>query len=614
MRSTLFKIFIVLLAFTTFTLAQRVVQVPSGTGTLEAAINGDVNGDGTRVDPNTIYELEADGFYVMVGIISCTNPGGTLTIRGAAGGTKATVVPQATDGVELGTHEIQGSLTMENLQWQCKSLTGGIDNETFTITTSDPPVKESLIIDNCIFEFSMINIFNIDGWLAGAATVQLTNSYFRDLFQPDQWWGSRVFMCKKPIDVLWIENTTVSGGGLTFLQQESVTKFAYINHNSFINGHKYFLLNAYYVEGYFTNNLFTNSNWVGEDTVNVATGGQDPDALFMGVINIDTITAKQQVMAEYLDADSNLVGDAADMNKYKILIADNVNYNTPELVTNGYYTGGFNSEAAPYDTQPVSYLNWNSIEGPHAVLNLPGLWYNSRTEMLLDEYSNMVSQDNIETDVAFVDDGIDVATANDMADWNRGQYGVEGAGESNDMAHSYNFGDFDGATIPGYRDGVKDENGLTGMTKISDFIENFAQTTHISNIDGLPIGALHWDDDLNDAYDPIAARAAVIAAYDNAVGVEVISSGIPEVYELSQNYPNPFNPSTQIEFAIPQQGLVSLKVYNVLGQEVAELLNKEMVAGSYKVDFDASQFSTGVYVYTITAGTFTSSKKMMLLK
>lgn len=172
MRSTLFKIFIVLLAFTTFTLAQRVVQVPSGTGTLEAAINGDVNGDGTRVDPNTIYELEADGFYVMVGIISCTNPGGTLTIRGAAGGTKATVVPQATDGVELGTHEIQGSLTMENLQWQCKSLTGGIDNETFTITTSDPPVKESLIIDNCIFEFSMINIFNIDGWLAGAATVQ----------------------------------------------------------------------------------------------------------------------------------------------------------------------------------------------------------------------------------------------------------------------------------------------------------------------------------------------------------------------------------------------------------------------------------------------------------
>jgi len=89
---------------------------------------------------------------------------------------------------------------------------------------------------------------------------------------------------------------------------------------------------------------------------------------------------------------------------------------------------------------------------------------------------------------------------------------------------------------------------------------------------------------------------------------------IPSDYALSQNYPNPFNPSTVIDYSIPESGLVTMKIYNVLGQEVAELVNEVKSAGKYKVTFDASQLTSGMYIYTITSGNYTATKKMMLLK
>jgi hypothetical protein len=91
-------------------------------------------------------------------------------------------------------------------------------------------------------------------------------------------------------------------------------------------------------------------------------------------------------------------------------------------------------------------------------------------------------------------------------------------------------------------------------------------------------------------------------------------STLPGKFELQQNYPNPFNPSTQISFSIPQAGNVSLKVYNVLGQEVATLMDGVKSAQTYNVTFDASKLSSGVYFYTLKFGEQSISKKMLLLK
>ncbi|MGE5353887.1 MAG: YCF48-related protein [Syntrophothermus sp.] len=87
-----------------------------------------------------------------------------------------------------------------------------------------------------------------------------------------------------------------------------------------------------------------------------------------------------------------------------------------------------------------------------------------------------------------------------------------------------------------------------------------------------------------------------------------------ESYSLSQNYPNPFNPSTTISYAIPKQSLVDLKIYDILGREVITLVNKEQPAGAYKVEFNASHLPSGVYIYSIKAGEFSASRKLMLLK
>ncbi|MBE0539503.1 MAG: T9SS type A sorting domain-containing protein [Ignavibacterium sp.] len=114
---------------------------------------------------------------------------------------------------------------------------------------------------------------------------------------------------------------------------------------------------------------------------------------------------------------------------------------------------------------------------------------------------------------------------------------------------------------------------------------------------------------LKNAYAPfynVGGMVTDISEEDNSLA--------PEFYSLEQNFPNPFNPETEIKFDIKNNGFVSLKVYDILGNLVQELLNKEMNAGSYKVRFNADNLASGVYIYKLQAGEFTSSKKMMLLK
>ena len=85
-------------------------------------------------------------------------------------------------------------------------------------------------------------------------------------------------------------------------------------------------------------------------------------------------------------------------------------------------------------------------------------------------------------------------------------------------------------------------------------------------------------------------------------------------FKLYNNYPNPFNPSTIIIFEIPSDSYVTLRVYDILGNEIVTLINEEKTTGAYEVNFDARSFSSGIYFYTITAGSFRTTKKMLLVK
>ena len=83
---------------------------------------------------------------------------------------------------------------------------------------------------------------------------------------------------------------------------------------------------------------------------------------------------------------------------------------------------------------------------------------------------------------------------------------------------------------------------------------------------------------------------------------------------LSQNYPNPFNPNTTIKFTLPEPGFVTLKVYNLLGEEVITLVSEELNSGHYKYIWNASGLSSGIYFYRLQAGNFVNTKKTLLLK
>ena len=88
----------------------------------------------------------------------------------------------------------------------------------------------------------------------------------------------------------------------------------------------------------------------------------------------------------------------------------------------------------------------------------------------------------------------------------------------------------------------------------------------------------------------------------------------PSSYSLSQNYPNPFNPNTKIQYSVPQSSQVVIKVFDILGNEIATLVNEEKPAGNYEVEFNGATLPSGVYFYQLKAGNFVETKKMILIR
>ncbi len=97
-------------------------------------------------------------------------------------------------------------------------------------------------------------------------------------------------------------------------------------------------------------------------------------------------------------------------------------------------------------------------------------------------------------------------------------------------------------------------------------------------------------------------------------GIKNSYGTLPAAYSLMQNYPNPFNPSTTIQFAMPKEGRVSIKIYNILGKHIATLIDGFQYAGYHEVTLNLDTYSSGIYFYQMKIGSFLETKKMMLMK
>jgi len=156
---------------------------------------------------------------------------------------------------------------------------------------------------------------------------------------------------------------------------------------------------------------------------------------------------------------------------------------------------------------------------------------------------------------------------------------------------------------------------LHSYTEMPHFVEPYlhidGSITTPLNAGGTTIGGIHSDIDK----DTRNATSPDIGAdeFDGLVGVEEETLVMTE-FRLEQNYPNPFNPSTTIRYSIPRQSIVSIKLFDILGNEIVTLLNEEKLLGNYEVAFNASAFTSGVYFYRLQAGSFVETKKMLLIK
>jgi hypothetical protein len=564
----------------------------SNGGLLEATINGDTTATGERINPNRIYELKKDEFYLQHGPIIVDDSTGTITIRGQKGGAKPVILKQVVDEINIGQNEIKASLTFQNIQYENMETDNTVPWVAFAINGNN----HRLLVEDCLVEFSQGIVFNAGNVTEGAKII-LRGNYFRDMNDFSQWWGARAAECKYAIDSLVLENNTFTGGGLTFLSQESVADVAIINHNTFINNHKYPILNQYWRECYFTNNLFVNANMVGEDHENVATGGQDPDGLLEGIFGVDTIEATLNIQPKFLDGE-NLTADVATFDKYIIYAADNVVTYSPTL--DSYYNGTIDATIPdlPWSDAPASYLTWGGGTPPFKVVNVPGIWENERAVDLETDWPNIKEENNLIYDASMTLDDLGLGTdplpqaaADVFVEWNRAQWGVPGVVAPTDFSVYY-FGDHNPNTIPGVE---TEESTSGGITKISDMIEDFSYTADLtSKSDGLKIGALGWWDE---DFDAAASLTNIKNKYNFGTSVKPV-----DAKEGLYVYPNP----VKNVMIVKNANNADITIMNLDGRVVKSVKNVSFV--------NVSDLADGMYTVTIKDGNAISKQKILIAK
>jgi hypothetical protein len=375
-------------------------------------------------------------------------------------------------------------------------------------------------------------------------------------------------------DTVFVENCTHvnTQGSLWKFRYGDVVNKVVFNHNDFIDNAGFvFMNNGDQTHMSVTNNIFINSQLQAYCNVLQSSdaGEVDPDSLPMGLVNV-RVDSIFNANGKNFYADKNLA------------------YWDPSL------------------SDIVSTLNTNQINGATDWVSqmIP---MNSRTTALFADKTNYPLLTNqgwitgqmptfANTDVLFTSQlavvkayaiaAVDTGYGTPMASWRQ---------STNAESANFIYADWPIPIDLSYTD--------------SDLMT--------AGLGGFPLGDLNWFPAKYTEWK--AQESTELAFIDNVLAngpgtpIEGVTS-VPQKFQLQQNYPNPFNPTTIISFTIPKAGNVSLKVYNMLGQEVATLVDGYKAAQTYNVNFDASNLSSGVYFYSIKFDNKVLSKKMILMK
>jgi len=389
-------------------------------------------------------------------------------------------------------------------------------------------------------------------------------------------------------DTMLVENCThVMAQGSVYKLRSNIWERVIINHNTFVNMAGYVFMSLGYQSNMsVTNNLFLNCGvqpYPGIQSIDA--GEQDIDWIPMGLVNVYPDSAdvfsgtKRKFLCQGNDAywDPSLANIVTMENSYNSNAGmdGRTNWKSQMIIFNTRTDSVF-KHIGRFTGTPYSYCNTDTWLNVMPTFKTPSTLFTTQLS-------------NLKT---FAYETVDTSTTDNFAAAVLPDFRVTSTG-----ANTYIYPDW---PIP-INLSYTDQSLLTHGT------------------DGLPVGDLNWFPTAKATFTQnrttyyTKIQTALDAGQLVATAVREPSS-LPGKFELQQNYPNPFNPSTQINFSIPQAGNVSLKVYNILGQEVATLMDGVKSAQTYNVTFDASKLSSGVYFYTLKFGEQSISKKMLLLK
>ena len=541
-------------------------------GEVASSLTNVMIADSVDVPAGRVYELQTNGWYPF-GTNPNTPSNRPVTIVGA----EKTILVNNSDvakappiisgfvnegGPNSGGFTYQNDLTMKNTA----TCVGAPDGSYSWAFYGPGAPNTHAIFQNCLMEHNWWVMLQSNAW--EGSTIRFIDDYFVNMSGRNCRRNGGVYdNVNNPTDTMWVENCThIMAQGSMYKFRNYEVGLVFINHNTFINC----VGTVIETQGFqskvaVTNNIFVNSNCqpfrpnMTEDLPE-----QDADQLPTGIIDVAVLPDSMPQLDRKFYVDKNLV--YWDSRLLGLGAAANA------IPVNGFTT--WVDQSIKMNDRTAAMFADNTTY-PYLT---EGDWY-EKLPAFTDPQDLLTTQ--VDAARTFCLATVDTTSLDVLPDWRV---------NSQDFLYS----DWPIPVDLSY----SDADLKTGGT------------------DGLPVGDLNWFPTEKATFN--ANMAAYHAAIFNVLETGVTSveelGGVPTKFELTQNYPNPFNPTTSITFTIPEAGNVTLKVYDMLGKEVATLVNGYQTAQSYKVEFDGASLASGVYLYTLSTNNFTQTKKMVLMK
>ncbi len=585
----------------------RVASDAGSGGNLNTAVSTVISADPTGAKlSNTVFMLEPYGYYILTGAIS-TPAGSHFHLEAPLpGNTQQTSPPMilwtSSGGVTTTFNfDLFGDATFKNIWILCGNVLGAQVGTSILIEDDSlanlSGKGENLTLENCIIDYQGIG--NGGGAVEPACKHfrgKFINTYFRNFADPHYpYYGRPVSWTYQSntwhSDTIIFENCSMSNFGYAYMQEApEYADYVSFNHCTFINSIMYTLESSYWWNLSVTNCLFHNAYLLGDQPINDGTNKVPVG----GTVNIDSV---ENLSFSVPFTDSSTAPPA--LQRHILFLNNSYSHDSwyYDYLANNNYNNTVTQDSQKVHRMPMmsakTYRFFIDSTGGHK--KFPYMW--AANLYPLDTMSTTLDRPTSYS--ATYDPGFLVAPTNI------------------DSLKGFLLGRwYTGANI-GWAYNPQDD--VTQVWPLGESLRYSNATLKSAGMGNFPLGDIYrWWPEKYASWkaQADAERAQITSWLTNGLvtGVAKTNPGTPATYALSQNYPNPFNPSTEINYSVPQKGFVTLKVYNVLGQEVATLFEGERQAGEYAVNFNASQLTSGVYFYRLQAGNSSITKKMILMK